>query len=53
MVVIVDPRLKRSTEYQVYQQASDLLLHLFIKPKGGKGEYEGWCWRGHSSYVQN
>jgi alpha 1,3-glucosidase len=49
MVVIVDPHLKRSPEYPVYKQASD--LQLLIKPKGGEGEYEGWCWCGHSSWA--
>ena len=49
MVVIVDPHLKRSPEYPVYKQASE--LELLIKPKGGEGEYEGWCWCGHSSWA--
>jgi alpha 1,3-glucosidase len=49
MVVIVDPHLKRSPEYPVYKQASD--LQLLIKPKSGEGEYEGWCWCGSSSWA--
>ena len=49
MVVIVDPHLKRSRDYPVYKQASD--LQLLVKPKSGEGEYEGWCWCGSSSWA--
>ncbi len=49
MVVIIDPHLKRSSNYPVYQQASD--LQVLVKPPSGEGEYEGWCWPGSSSWV--
>ena len=49
MVVIVDPHLKRTSEYPAYQKASD--LGILVKPKGGEGEFEGWCWPGSSSWV--
>ncbi|KDQ56418.1 glycoside hydrolase family 31 protein [Jaapia argillacea MUCL 33604] len=49
MVVIVDPHLKRSSNYPVYQEASE--LNVLVKPKNGEGEYEGWCWSGSSSWV--
>jgi alpha 1,3-glucosidase len=49
MVVIIDPHLKRTSEYPVYQKASE--LGILVKPKGGEGEYEGWCWSGSSSWI--
>jgi alpha 1,3-glucosidase len=49
MVAIVDPHLKRVSNYPAYQQASD--LGILVKPKSGEGEYEGWCWPGSSSWV--
>ncbi|KAF8904918.1 alpha-glucosidase [Mucidula mucida] len=49
MVVIVDPHLKRSSNYPVYQEASE--RELLAKPKSGEGEYEGWCWSGSSSWI--
>jgi alpha 1,3-glucosidase len=49
MVVIVDPHLKRSSDYPVYQQASE--RGLLIKPSSGEGEYDGFCWSGSSSWI--
>ncbi|KAF9446144.1 glycoside hydrolase family 31 protein, partial [Macrolepiota fuliginosa MF-IS2] len=49
MVVIIDPHFKRTSDYPVYQKASEKAL--LIKPKNGEGEYEGWCWSGSSSWV--
>ena len=49
MVVIIDPHLKRTSDYPVYQKASE--LGILVKPKSGEGEYEGWCWSGSSSWV--
>jgi alpha 1,3-glucosidase len=49
MVVIVDPHLKRASDYPVYQNASE--LGVLVKPKSGEGEYEGWCWPGSSSWI--
>lgn len=49
MVVIIDPHLKRSNDYPVYKLASD--LGVLVKPNSGKGEYEGWCWPGSSSWI--
>ncbi|KAJ3857710.1 glycoside hydrolase family 31 protein [Lentinula lateritia] len=51
MVVIVDPHLKRTSDYPVYQEASD--LDILVKPKSGEGEYEGWCWSGSSSWIDH
>ncbi|EKM81226.1 hypothetical protein AGABI1DRAFT_72105 [Agaricus bisporus var. burnettii JB137-S8] len=49
MVVIIDPHLKRTEEYPVYQQASE--RGLLVKPSNGEGEYEGLCWSGKSSWM--
>ncbi|KAL0955609.1 hypothetical protein HGRIS_001845 [Hohenbuehelia grisea] len=49
MVVIVDPHLKRTTDFPVYKEASE--IGVLVKPKSGEGEYEGWCWPGSSSWV--
>lgn len=48
MVVIVDPHLKKTSDYPVYKQASD--KELLIKSKSGD-EYEGWCWSGSSAWI--
>ncbi|KAJ6631405.1 glycoside hydrolase family 31 protein [Mycena sp. CBHHK59/15] len=42
MVVIVDPHLKRTSNYPAFQEASDRKV---------LGEYEGWCWSGSSSWI--
>jgi alpha 1,3-glucosidase len=49
MVVIIDPHVKRTSNYLVYKEASD--NSLLIKTKNGEGEYEGWCWSGSSSWI--
>ena len=49
MVVIVDPHVKRTQDYPVYKEASE--LEVLVKPKSGTGEYEGWCWSGSSSWI--
>lgn len=49
MVVIVDPHLKRTSDYPVYKEASE--LSVLVKTKDGQGEYEGWCWSGSSSWI--
>ena len=48
MVVIVDPHLKRTPDYPVYQQAAE--LGLLVKNKDNQ-DYEGWCWSGSSAWV--
>ncbi|KAJ6590144.1 glycoside hydrolase family 31 protein [Mycena vulgaris] len=49
MVVIVDPHLKRTSNYPAFQEASD--RKVLVKPPSGEGEYEGWCWSGSSSWI--
>ncbi|KAI0667109.1 alpha-glucosidase [Trametes maxima] len=49
MVVIVDPHLKRTDNYPVYKQATE--LDVLIKQKDGQTDYEGWCWSGSSAWV--
>ncbi|PFH44771.1 glycoside hydrolase family 31 protein [Amanita thiersii Skay4041] len=48
MVVIVDPHLKRTSNYPVYQKASDNKVLVNNKDQN---EYEGWCWSGSSSWI--
>jgi alpha-glucosidase (family GH31 glycosyl hydrolase) len=48
MVVIVDPHLKRTSNYPVYAEAQE--RGLFVKKSDG-GEFEGWCWSGSSAWV--
>jgi alpha 1,3-glucosidase len=49
MVVIVDPHLKRVTNYPVYKEAAD--RGVLVKTKDGQADYEGWCWSGSSAWV--
>lgn len=49
MVVIIDPHLKRTSNYPVYEEASD--LGVLVKKSDGESEFEGWCWTGSSSWV--
>ena len=49
MVIIVDPHLKRTSGYPIYQEASE--LDVLIKKPDGQGEFEGWCWTGSSAWV--
>ena len=48
MVVIIDPHLKRTTDYPIYKGASE--LGVLVKNKDNN-EYEGWCWTGSSSWI--
>ncbi|XP_048585965.1 neutral alpha-glucosidase AB isoform X2 [Nematostella vectensis] len=47
MVTIVDPHMKRTSDYHVHEEATS--LGHYIKNKDG-GEYENWCWSGSSSW---
>ena len=49
MVIIVDPHLKRTDDYPVYKEATD--LGLVVKKPDGTTDYEGWCWSGSSAWV--
>ena len=49
MVVIIDPHLKRTSNYPVYKEVQD--LDVLVKKPDGKSEYEGWCWAGSSAWV--
>ncbi|KAG6873139.1 hypothetical protein C0995_002513 [Termitomyces sp. Mi166 len=48
MVIIVDPHLKRVSDYPVYKKASE--LGFLVKNKDSN-EYEGWCWSGSSAWM--
>ncbi|TRM68910.1 glycoside hydrolase family 31 protein [Schizophyllum amplum] len=49
MVVIIDPHLKRTSNYPVYQEATE--RGLTVRKPNGQDEYEGWCWAGSSSWL--
>ncbi|KZT01236.1 glycoside hydrolase family 31 protein [Laetiporus sulphureus 93-53] len=49
MVVIVDPHLKRTADYPVYEEAKE--LGVLVKSASGDNDYEGWCWSGSSSWI--
>ncbi|KAI0944115.1 hypothetical protein AcV7_002026 [Taiwanofungus camphoratus] len=49
MVVIIDPHLKRTASYPVYQEANE--LGVLVKLKDGERDYEGWCWSGSSAWI--
>lgn len=49
LVAIVDPHIKRSSDYYVYKETQD--LDFLYKKADGKTEYEGWCWPGSSSWT--
>ncbi|KAI0753449.1 alpha-glucosidase [Daedaleopsis nitida] len=49
MVVIIDPHLKRTDDYPVYKQATE--LGILVKKQDGTTDYDGWCWSGSSAWV--
>lgn len=48
MVTIVDPHIKRDTEYRIFAEAQE--KGYFVKDRDGK-DFDGWCWPGSSSYL--
>ncbi|XP_054256929.1 neutral alpha-glucosidase AB-like [Macrosteles quadrilineatus] len=48
LVVIVDPHIKRDSNYFLHNDATD--NGYYVKNKDGS-DYEGWCWPGSSSYL--
>ncbi|CAO1625705.1 unnamed protein product [Parajaminaea phylloscopi] len=49
LVVIIDPHLKRTSEYWLYSEAQT--QGVLVKLPDGKAEYEGWCWSGSASWL--
>lgn len=49
LVIILDPHLKRSSEYWLYSEAQK--QGVLVKLTDGKTEYEGWCWSGSASWL--
>eukprot|EP01130_Rhizamoeba_saxonica_P014693 TRINITY_DN6435_c0_g1_i1.p1 TRINITY_DN6435_c0_g1~~TRINITY_DN6435_c0_g1_i1.p1 ORF type:complete len:943 (+),score=212.21 TRINITY_DN6435_c0_g1_i1:24-2831(+) len=48
MVTIVDPHIKRESNYYIHTEAEK--NSLYVKDKDGK-DFEGWCWPGSSSWM--
>lgn len=49
LVIIIDPHLKRTSSYWLYDEAQK--NEVLVKTNDGKGEYEGWCWSGSASWL--
>ncbi|MPC94382.1 Neutral alpha-glucosidase AB [Portunus trituberculatus] len=48
LVTIIDPHIKRDSNYFFYKENHD--RDLFVHTKDGS-EFDGWCWPGSSSYL--
>jgi alpha 1,3-glucosidase len=48
MVTIVDPHIKRDSNWRIHSEATS--KGLYIKNKEG-ADFDGWCWPGSSSYL--
>lgn len=49
MVTIIDPHIKRDSNYYIHKEATS--KGLYIKDKDGQNDFDGWCWPGASSYL--
>lgn len=49
LVIIIDPHLKTTSEYYLYDEAKK--GDLLVKNADGKTDYEGECWPGQSSWI--
>ena len=48
MVTIVDPHVKKDTNYPIYKEA-EAKKYYVQKPDGS--DFDGWCWPGSSTYL--
>jgi mannosyl-oligosaccharide alpha-1,3-glucosidase len=48
MVTIIDPHIKKDTNYRIHSEAQ--AKNLYVK-SSSNGEYDGWCWPGSSGYL--
>lgn len=51
LVIIVDPHLARDEGYFLYKDAKK--EDVFVKLADNKTDYEGWCWSGSASWIDN
>lgn len=51
LVIIIDPHFARNEAYFLYKEAGQ--HDLFIKDPEKKKDYEGWCWSGSASWLDN
>ena len=49
MVTIIDPHIKRESNYRIHQEAE--AQGLYVKKADKTSNYEGWCWPGSSSWI--
>ena len=48
MVTIVDPHIKKDSDYFVYSEGES--NSYFVKDSEGN-DYDGWCWPGSSRWL--
>lgn len=51
LVIIVDPHFARNDEYFLFKDAKK--EDIFCKAPDNQTDYEGWCWSGSASWVDN
>ncbi|KAJ1816361.1 glucosidase II [Coemansia sp. RSA 2598] len=49
LVNVVDPHIKRDSEYRIWKEASE--NGYFVKNKDGTSDLQGWCWPGDSNWI--
>jgi alpha 1,3-glucosidase len=49
LVTIVDPHIKSDPEYYVSKEGTE--LGYWVKNPDGTTDFKGWCWPGHSHWV--
>ncbi|XP_064403614.1 neutral alpha-glucosidase AB-like [Halichondria panicea] len=49
MVTIIDPHIKRDSNYHIHKEAES--SDVYVKKSDGGSSYEGWCWPGSSSWI--
>ncbi|XP_065920024.1 neutral alpha-glucosidase AB-like [Dysidea avara] len=49
MITIIDPHIKRESNYRIHQEAE--AQELYVKKADKTSIYEGWCWPGSSSWI--
>ncbi|DBA94742.1 TPA: hypothetical protein ACH3X1_002291 [Trebouxia sp. C0004] len=48
LVTIIDPHIKRDSNYYIYKEGQEKGLYVMNKDKQ---EFDGWCWPGSSAYL--
>lgn len=51
LVIIIDPHLARNDDYYLYKEGEK--KDIYVKMPDNKTDYEGWCWSGSASWIDN